>query len=1013
MSEKGRRNLTRAIVGVAIIALIALAWYRRTEIPRLVDTIANGTPAERVGAVQRLIAKEKLAEAMEDAPRWVQYNSVAALAQIGDHEAMAQMLEAKWDFDQPIEQWCETLLVAWGDSAVGPLVEAIQDKDSHIRAATIVPLSKIKEPAKPPLLELTGAWDQYVRDAVRDVFAKADMAPLVRDELIELLKERQPRDDETPAKHLRRRGTAVAALEKMTMHAFEPLFALLHYEDHDRAFQAELRGQAAASLGNIADQTKDSPIAVADAVKVIDPLIGALGDDDWTVRRRAAEALGPVCKVKEPPTDPLEQQKLAAPVGPLIALLSADEPRDVRAGAAESLGLMGGVRAAGPLGVALANDAQRAGASQELALALERIGEPAVPALQAALQHSDADVRELATATLANIGGPASARPLAERLSLEAEDAVRVRRVAANALRNLAESAYSPAGSPALQTELGKVLQTLARALADTDWHVYVAARDALAKVGRSAVPELINAMAAGDPRVSYTAAEGLARIGVAAVPQLLSSITERPDSELARWGAIALGDIGGPAVPAVVKTLQNANLSTAARGNAARALGLSLDLKATSALLAAINDNAPDIRMQAIRSLADLRGVETEQKAGEMAVIAALSDEDAAVRDVAMHVLEDWPGVSTNERLASKLEPPNDENTQRRAAIVFAFHLRAGVLLGMVGESTEEQAKARRRVASLLQAALADAAEVRALRRRALELYGSVATVQRLGKETVHDPASSTIGEYISAADMELTRAACKALARVGARVSREMMREARVGRTPEPSEAAAILARHLAEPESPELALWYALALAEVRETAVKTLVDPGDPDDPKLPTGLLMTADVPTEAELLSATEHKPTLLWAAAVLSRIGKPAVDALFDARAKLGGLKGDRMRHMERLREATRYYELGEGDVIAAVGEDGVLTGDGLDDLKEVTGQQTLRLESVRADAEAVWKLTQRLRWVHAVMSGTRDTLARDFVDNIGEYDLLPAAQYERLEDTMDELARLKVAQW
>jgi HEAT repeat protein len=1013
VSEKARRNLTRAIVGVVIIALIGFALYRRTEIPRLVDTIANGTPAERLEAVQRLIAREKLAEAMLDAPRCVQYNCVAALARIGDHEAMAQMLEAKWDFDEPIEKWCETLLVAWGDTAVGPLVEAIQDKDSHIRAATVVPLSKIGEPAKEPLLELTGAWDQYVRDAVRDVFAKADMAPLVRDELIEILKERQPRPDETPAKHLRRRGTAIAALEKMTTNAFEPLFALLHYEDHDAAFQGELRGQAASSLGNIADQTKDSPIAVADAVRVIEPLIDALSDEDWTVRRRVAEALGPVCKVKAPPADPEQQRQLAAPVDPLIALLSAAQPRDVRGAAAESLGLMGSVRAARPLGVALANDAQRAGAAQEIALALERIGAEAVPALDAALRHRDPDVRELATSTLANIGGPTSTGRLADRLSRDKEDAVRVRRVAANALRNLAEAAYSQAGSPDLQTALGNVLSALAHALADTDWHVYVAARDALARVGRSAVPDLISAMMAGDPRVSYTAAEGLARIGLAAVPQLLVSITERPDSDVAQWAAIALGDIGSPAVPDLVKTLENASLTTAARANAARALGFSRDLKAMEALLAATQDDAPGIRMQAIRSLADLHGVETEEKAGEAAVIAALSDGDAAVRDGAMRVLADWPGVSANEGLVSKLNPPNDENTQRRAAIVFAAQLRAGMLLGMAIESTEEQAKARGRVAGLLQEALGDDAEAPVLRRRALELYGSVATVQRLGKETVRDPASSNIENFISADDIELTHAACKALAAIGARVSREIMREARVGITPEPSDAAKILAKHLAEPELRELVPWYALALAEVRDTAVRTLVEPGDTDDPQPPTGLLIEAPIPTEAELLSATAQSPTLLWAAAVAGRIGKPAVDALFDARGKLGGTKGERIRYMERLRRATGYYDLGEGDVIAAVGEDGVLADDGIDHLKKVTDNETLSPESVRADAEAVWKATRRLRWVHAVMAATRDTLAHDFVENLGEYDLLPAAQYEQLEDTMDELARLRVAEW
>ncbi|MFQ5810843.1 MAG: HEAT repeat domain-containing protein, partial [Armatimonadota bacterium] len=578
MSENARRNLTRAIVGVAIVALIVFAYYRKTEIPRLVESVANGTPAERLDAVRRLIAKEKLAEAMEEASRPAQYNCVAAVAQIADHEAMAQMLETKWEFDAPIAEWCDTLLVTWGDSAVGPLVEAMQNKSSSIRGGALTPLSKIGEAAKPPLLELTGAWDQYVRDAVRDTCAKADMAELIRDELIEIVKESEPRPGETDAKHIRRRDTAIRALEAMKVPALEALVKLLRYED------AELRGQAALSLGKIADQTKDSPIALADSISVIEPLIEALGDSDWTVQRRAAAALGPVSTVETEPEEPAERDALAKPIDPLIALLNAPQP-DVRGAAAESLGLIGTVRAVAPLGEALADDTRRAGAGPEIALAIERIGgPPAVNALSAALHHGDADVRELATATLANIGGSAATGPLAERLSMGTESEVRVRRVAAGALRNIAEGAYAESGAADVRAAMQRVLPALASALADSDWHVYVAARDALARVGRPAVSQLINAMSIGDDRVSYTAAEGLAKIGLNAVDQLVRAITESPESDVARWAAIALGDIGSPAVPALMGALANSSLSISARAKAARALGLSHDLRATRA---------------------------------------------------------------------------------------------------------------------------------------------------------------------------------------------------------------------------------------------------------------------------------------------------------------------------------------------------------------------------------------------------------------------------------------------
>ena len=667
----------------------------------------------------------------------------------------------------------------------------------------------------------------------------------------------------------------------------------------------------------------------------------------------------------------------------------------------------------------MANDAQRSGAAQEIALALERIGEPAVPELSAALAHSDPDVRELATQTLANIGGPSSTLRLADRLNRATEMAVRVRRVAAAALRNIAEAAYAPSGTAELRAAVQRALPALAGALADTDWHVYVAARDALARAGKPAVSQLINAVG-GDPRVSYTAAEGLAKIGADAVPELLAAITERPDSEVASWAAIALGDIGSPAVPHLARALASASLSTSARANAARALGLSHDLRATDALLQAMEDDATEIRIQAVRSLADLRGVETEEKAGESAVVEALSDPEIAVRDVAMLVLEDWPGVTTNDRLKKKLNLPNDDDTRRRAAIVFAAHLRAGMLLGMSEDGGDEETAVRGLVAGQLAAALQDNTEAPRLREKALELYGSAAAIQYVDKEHIRDPASADVEPFISADNVELTHAACKALASIGARVSRETMREARVGLTPDASEAAKILAAHLKSPERPDLAPWYALALAEVRDTAARTLVEPGDPDDSALPTGLFMEAEVPTKEQLFGDAERKPTMLWAAAVIGRIGKPAVDVLFDARAKLGGLKGKRTRAMDALRDVTENYDIfdfHEGHVFDVFSDDGVLNQKDWTALiarVDRSGDAGLAdRPDVMKYAKTVWEVTRRLRWLHAAMLATRDTLGRDFVENVGDYDRLPEAEYEKLEETMDELARLKVAEW
>lgn len=985
MEERTRRRLTLAgfVLGIAIIAF--LVWLRKTETDRLVERIASGTPEQRVAAVRRLVAKQKLADAFEEKERsrWVQDNCVTALAAMADIPAMEQMLRAKHLFDQPVENRCNALLELWGVRAIGPLVDAMQEKDGNVHGATVAPLQAIGPPVIPALLELTDAYDQYVRDCIRDVFAGEKVAPEVVDDCIAIVKKKKPDPGKTSAELLKSRGTAVAALEKMQIPAIDPLIAVLADQD------PEVRGQACVSLGVIADQTVDSPLALEEAVRVVLPLMGRLDDEHWGVRARAATALGKTLQ-----TDPVDK---------LISLVTGDPVAKARGAAASALGLITWHQEdwprAGEVGAALAlalNDERlRKGAAQELAGAVIRVGEPAIGPLTTPLRNPDAEVREMTARAIATIGGPTAVAPLAERVRAAAEPSARVRRIAANSLRNMAEAARAALTAPAaeepdvtaqqLRDALIRAVSPLADALEDSDWHVYMAAQEALAYLGEEAVPTLITILGRGDPRVSYTAERALATIRGPAVPELVASLADA-NPEVRSWSAIALGDIGEPAVSPTIGVLRNPLASTVARRAAAHALGLSgltveeHETETFKALLEAAQDPDPLLRGQVVWALAQLRGAQAQE-----AVVTALQDADQGVRHRAMVALAAWPGADQSEALQQALDS-SDANTARRAAVAIASHLGAGGLM-----PTQEAApELQRKLAQVLGDAFTDPQEQDEVIYRCIVAYGAVG----------EDGRSEDLARQLDAGDQERTKAALRALAAIGARVSAETPAAKR--RTyPPASDAAKAVGKRLRERYDTPLAAWYAVALAEMRESAV-TATTPEQAPGKTRPA----QQDSPHPLLLELLTEGTGDLrLWAAVALARMGKAASDTLLDERGHyeaarqriivpVGGLWAERERLLARQQSQQRLgEELGQRDRRR---------------LQELNRNPDL----VEADAELA-RLAAPMEWLSATLWATGDTLAKEFVDGLPEDQQPSPSTIDAIEKGKLELARLRGSQW
>lgn len=827
MDENTRRQITWVIISAAILAVIIVASHRRGELDRLAATIGEGTPSQRIAAVHTLVHRQRLMEALEGQPRWVQDKAVAAIPLIGSNDAYYELLTAHAMLDAPVQARDQTILTRLGRRGVEIFIEAIQDKDGTTRGTAKAPLTNIGKSIEAeegithnPVIEgcvrLLDAWDQYVRDMVRDILA-AIATPRVTDKLIPIMQQTEPGTkmlpdgtvrDQTTQEFMRARGTAEATLIAMKVPAISPIIEhLLTYPA-----SAEVRGNAARMLGTIANQITEN-IPAADAVQVVAPLLDRLANDEqWAVRRRAAAALGLLGDVA------IEQQVVPR----LIAHLRDRD--EVKAACVEALGRIGDMSAAEPLVNTLLTN--RRGATSELRIALTALGVPAIPTIMRALEAPEEEVRLIATQAIAQIGGRDAVVPLGTMLT---DSAVAIRRVAADALRDIADE---------------RVLPQVAAALGDEDWRVYHAARDALASVGTPAIPVLIEALGDESPRVSSMAQQALVRIGAATLPALKAALTS-PVERRARWAAITMGDIGYDAVEYALSVLQDRTWSAAARARAALALGRTGAGDAVEPLMAALARQEPPVQVAAISALSRL----ADERA-TAALVAALLSRSERVRDEAMDVLPNWRLGEVQQELL-KVTRSDDENARRRATIVLAemTEMPAHELLEdvvAVGEVGIEKAPIDLRI---LEATALDPQAQPQLRRRAIRAIGYAG-----------DSDNITAMLELVRPGHEYAEAAAMAVARIGSRATEDRP----TGVRPELGPAGEALIDLMFATDDDELRAVVAAALSIMGEEPVRPLLE---------------RLESPA-----TSTEFK---YWILATLGAIGKASTDPLLDERGR------------------------------------------------------------------------------------------------------------------------------
>lgn len=826
MEDTTRRQIDWVIIIAIVASLIVWGIGASQRRGILVDKLTHGTPEQQLEATRQLVAGRMLADALKDQPRWVQDAAVRSIGQIGTPQAWHQLLTAFTLLDQPVKDKATALLIDAGTSAIPTLVEALKDKDAATRAGVNAVLIGVGEPVIPYLMPLMDAWDDYVRAGVNTVLGGIGEPAL--DELIAVLKKTGPDADqqtrwgtEAADAYLRERGTAQAAIKRVKAGAFGVIVSELLSDSNP-----DIRGLGTALLGQIADQTIAGALKPEDAVGAVAPLLDRLAhDNSYAVRRKAASALGLLGEVAV----------ANGAVAPLVARLGdTTEHSDVRAEVAEALGRLADPAAAQPLVNALLTN--RSGISDQVVDGLIRIGAPAVPALAPAVAQTSGETQLLVTRALAGIGGPSPVPHLAQALNSPSSD---VRQTAAEALR--ARTA------PMLTQHAGAIVAPLARALNDANWRVYSAARDALAKCGPTAVPALVAALSSPDVRVADMAKTALVGIGAPAIDGLLAAL-QKADSApaVARWAAIALGEMGAKAMDRVGPLATNTGLSPSVRAAAASALGLTGEASALKLLGQAYTDTPPAVGAAVVNAAARIPSAD-----GIPLALKGLQSPSPEIRNAAMDALGAWRVGDPRPELA-KLFSAADADVKSRAAISIVMQADAqtrssSAEIGAIREA-EVDASIREQVGELL----TDAAGNSGL--SSLVRLSAVTAIGRLGYAK-GIPALRTLIEN----DTEYASEAAQAVARIGVLTAASADKDAKQ----ELGEAGTVLLQLLTGPAlSDTIHLEAAVALAMMNGAGTPELIE--------------VIGDAGTS---------EPVKIWATATLGAIGRYASDAVIEKR--------------------------------------------------------------------------------------------------------------------------------
>lgn len=448
----------------------------------------------------------------------LQKKAIEALGEIGDASTVEQLIETLKDEDEFVRNAAINTLKKIGSNAVNPLITTLgapklsYQKWGYVGVDGQFPLG-LREP------DSMHKYNRTVREIVKALGEIGDNC--ATESLIAALKEagrviniyemeftwHQDADalGKAATKSLGQMGSAVA----------ERLITLLKNEDW------YIRRSAAEGLGKIGD------------INAVDPLIDALKDKDHRVRESIPLALGEIKDTRS--------------VFRLIDCLKEKSNKTMRQNAAFALGEIGDVAAVHYLIVAIKDESPEV--RQSVIEAMKKIGEPVILSLLAMLKGDDYASRSVAVETLDKLGWTPDLTEDGAWYWISKQDFEKCVAIGSPAITPLSEELKSWNGEnrrKAIQAvaeiDDERSIDLLILALNDKYKDVRHSAVEALGRIKDSrAIYPLINILK--DQTVSKDATKSLVKIGRPAVEPLIAALKD--ENETVRMGAAeALGNI-------------------------------------------------------------------------------------------------------------------------------------------------------------------------------------------------------------------------------------------------------------------------------------------------------------------------------------------------------------------------------------------------------------------------------------------------------------------------------------
>ncbi|MGB3535382.1 MAG: HEAT repeat domain-containing protein [Microcoleaceae cyanobacterium] len=550
------------------------------------SNLSNSEIARTLGEIKSEIAVESLITALEDEQEDARKYSAQALGYIGSELAVEPLITTLNDDEAAVREEAAGALGKIGsEMAVNALITTLRDSNTRVSRSSVIALCKIgSELAIEHLITALSDEQSYVRRYAAEGLGKIG-SPLAVKHLIIVLNDEDWYVGSCAAKALGKigspsaikalkialksnncwvRGSAAVALSQLGYEIeIDPLTAILGDEDWQDRYRCEDRS------GLWSDKLIYS--------------INDLEDKDWSIRSRAAEALG--------------QARPEEAIEALIMTLK-DEYDYVRGKAIIALGKIGSTQAVEPLIAYLQHEYEFI--RYITAEALGRIGsDTAVEALAITLTDADYRVRHKAAEALGQIGSTQVLKCL-QTASGDANSLVRYTAAKAMVqiksgqtvkLQNQSVNQKIAAGFPQIASE--HTVEFLIAALAHEKHDVRRAAKIALSPINvKPAIEALIVALGHDNRLVQYGAIEALSQINLDYTHDALVDMLWHENKYIACHAAQALGYIGSEhTVEALIETLWYENESFVYDA-AAGALGRIGTEQAIEPLIAVLTDD-------------------------------------------------------------------------------------------------------------------------------------------------------------------------------------------------------------------------------------------------------------------------------------------------------------------------------------------------------------------------------------------------------------------------------------